>query len=52
VIDRPESAFDRHHGQQQCPSCHTWVQWTPAGTLADGMAAHLLRVHPGKETSR
>jgi hypothetical protein len=48
----PESAFSRRDGQEQCPSCHTWVQRTPTGTLADGMAAHLLRVHPGEETGR
>jgi hypothetical protein len=45
----PESATLDHRGQLQCPLCLTWVQRTPQGTLADGMAAHRLAVHKGEE---
>jgi len=44
----PESALVSHDGQRQC-HCGTWVQRTPDGTVADGMARHLLVVHAGEE---
>lgn len=41
-----------HAGQAQCPQCLAWVQRTPQGTVADGMAAHTLAVHKDEETAR
>ena len=46
---RHESALADRQGQLRCPLCPAWVQRTPDGTLADGMAAHALAVHGGGE---
>ena len=45
MADRPESVFASIPGGERCPLCPVVVQRTPDGTLADGMAAHMLKVH-------
>ena len=48
MTDRPESAFADPR-QPQCPQCGTRVQRTETGTVADGMAAHQLKIHGAGE---